>query len=167
MKIIVYRNAKDIDIEFENGWVAKKISVIMYSKMEQLKILIYLQYEINGETMYLDKDILVKENKIYSPETCVFVPQNINKLFTKRQNDRGKYPIGVSFDKKLNEFRSYCSYGNGNIEYLNLFNTPEEAFQVYKEFKENYIKQIADEYKDKIPKKLYEAMYAWKVDIDD
>lgn len=52
-------------------------------------------YEIEGETMCLDKDILVKHNKIYSPETCIYAPQTINKLFTKRQNDRGESIIGT------------------------------------------------------------------------
>ena len=53
-------------------------------------------YEIDGEKMNLDKDILVKHNKIYSPETCIFVPQRINELFTKSNKSRGEYPIGVS-----------------------------------------------------------------------
>ena len=44
---------------------------------------------------------------------------------------------------------------------------PEEAFRAYKQFKEDYIKQVADEYKDKIPQKLYDAMYNYKVDITD
>ena len=41
---------------------------------------------VNGykEGYSLDKDILVKGNKIYSPETCCFVPQDVNILFTKR-----------------------------------------------------------------------------------
>ena len=47
-------------------------------------------YEIEGETMCLDKDILVKHNKIYSPETCIFVPQSINLLFIKNDKSRGK-----------------------------------------------------------------------------
>ena len=47
---------------------------------------------------HLDKDIIVKGNKVYSPQTCCFVPRELNALFTKRQNLRGKYPIGVTFD---------------------------------------------------------------------
>ena len=43
----------------------------------------------------------------------------------------------------------------------------EEAFKSYKTFKEKYIKQVADEYKDKIPKKLYDAMYRYEVEITD
>lgn len=124
-------------------------------------------YEIDGERMCLDKDILVKGNKIYSPETCVFAPNRINVLFTKRKSKRGENPIGVSYSKTNKKFVSYCNIGMGSIEHLGYFNTPEEAFECYKKFKESYIKQVADEYKDKIPKKLYEAMYNYNVEITD
>ena len=53
-------------------------------------------YEIEGERMCLDKDILVKHNKIYSPETCMFVPITINSLFVKRDSKRGYNPIGTT-----------------------------------------------------------------------
>lgn len=124
-------------------------------------------YEADDEIMCLDKDILVKGNKIYSPETCIFVPIKINSLFTKRQNYRGKNPIGVHYHIKNKKFLSYCNIGIGSIKHLGTFDTELEAFEVYKNFKENYIRQVADEYKEKIPKKLYKAMYDWKVEIDD
>ena len=123
-------------------------------------------YEIEGERTELDKDILVKGNKIYSPETCVFVSHKINKLFVKRDKTRGEYPIGVCYDKQNNNYVAHCGYKNKS-KHLGLYNTPEEAFKVYKQFKENYIKQIADEYKDKIPSKLYNALYEYKVNIND
>ena len=127
-------------------------------------------YEIDGKRMDLDKDILIKGNKIYSPNTCVFVPQNINKLFIKHNKARGKYPIGVSFNKNLNKYEAHCSIfynGKKQYKYLGLYNTPEEAFNSYKQFKEAYIKQVADYYKEKIPNKLYEAMYNYQVEITD
>ena len=127
-------------------------------------------YEIPNEQMALDKDILVKGNKIYSPDTCVFVPQNINNLFIKSNKIRGKYPIGVYFNKDANKFTAQCNiFYNGKKQYKNLgfYNTIEEAFNSYKQFKENYIKQVAEEYKDKIPNNLYEAMYNYKVEITD
>lgn len=116
-------------------------------------------YEIEGEMMELDKDILVKGNKIYSPNTCIFVPHRINSLFIKRNSKRGEYPIGVTPHR--NKFSAECEIK------LGVYNTPEEAFKVYKKFKENYIKEIADEYKNKIPLKLYKAMYNWEVEIND
>lgn len=126
-------------------------------------------YEIDNETMHLDKDILVKGNKIYSPETCVFVPHTINTLFVKSDVARGKYPIGVCFVKgnKTKKFKAQCSAGKREIKFLGRFSTPEEAFYAYKTFKENVIKQIADEYIDKIPNKLYNAMINYKVEITD
>ena len=116
--------------------------------------------------MNLDKDILIKGNKVYGPDTCIFVPQDINKLFTKRNNNRGNYPIGVSYNKQQKKYKSYCNT-NSKQNFLGYYDTPEEAFTIYKQFKENYIKQVADEYKNHIPEKLYNAMYEYEVEIDD
>ena len=125
-------------------------------------------YEIDGERMCLDKDILVKGNKTYSPETCVFVPNEINCLFTKSNRARGEYPVGVYYKKKNKKFCSQCKIGGGKPQkYLGLFLTVEEAFQAYKEFKEQYIKEVANKYKNKIPSRLYEAMMNYEVNIND
>lgn len=123
-------------------------------------------YEIPGEKMNLDKDILIKNNKIYSPDTCVFVPQSINKLFIKSNISRGNYPIGVFYNKKRKKYHSQCNV-KGKHKHLEYYDTPEEAFQVYKQFKENHIKQIADQYMDLIPQSLYNAMINYEVEEDD
>lgn len=129
-------------------------------------------YEIEGERMHLDKDILFKSNKIYSPDTCIYVPETINKLFTKSDKKRGGNPIGVCYHKRNNNYVAGCSvYDFENKKkkriHLGSYNTPEEAFEVYKQFKEQYIKQVADYYKDKIPQKLYDTMYNYEVEITD
>ena len=128
-------------------------------------------YECDNERMALDKDIFIKGNKVYSPKTCCFVPQTINNLFLKRQNDRGKYPIGVCFHKASGKYCSKCSIANKERKnkrvHLGLYDTVDEAFYCYKQFKESYIKQVADEYKDLIPKELYDAMYNYEVEIND
>ena len=129
-------------------------------------------YNCNNERMCLDKDILYKGNKIYSPETCVLVSERINILFTKRDATRGEYPIGVYYHKTSGKLMVYCNVlenGKSKLKYLGLFplNRPFQAFTCYKQFKENHIKQIADEYKDLVPEKLYEAMYKYEVEIND
>lgn len=123
-------------------------------------------YEVEEEKMHLDKDILIKGNKIYSPNTCIFVPERINKLFIGRDTVRGKYPIGVSWYKIYNKFMASCNANSKRI-HLGYYDTIEEAFLAYKTFKEKYIKEVADEYKDLIPTKLYEAMYSYEIEIND
>lgn len=127
-------------------------------------------YEVPGERMCLDKDILCKGNKIYSRDTCIFVPQRINNLFTKRDNARGDCPIGVHLNSSGN-YVAQCCDGNGKRIYLGIYSTKEEAFQVYKEYKEKLIKEVIDSYKDKITEPYYsrlrEAMYNYKVEIND
>ena len=127
-------------------------------------------YEIPGEIMCLDKDILYKGNKVYSRDTCIFVPKRINNLFVKRDNRRGDNPIGVS-DLPSGNYQVQCNNGYGKYIYLGTYSTKEEAFQVYKEYKENLIKETIDSYKGKIPEPFYsrliEPMYNYKVEIDD
>ena len=113
------------------------------------------------DNWHIDKDILFKGNKIYSPETCCFVPQEINSLLTKTNSKRGNCVIGVF--KKGNKFVASL---NNNI-YLGQFETELEAFQAYKTAKEEYIKEIANKYKDAISKKVYQTMINYQVEITD
>ena len=127
-------------------------------------------YEIPGEQMCLDKDILCKGNKIYSRDTCIFVPKRINNLFTKSDKSRGKDPIGVD-QLPSGNYQVRCRNGYGKQVYLGLYSTEEEAFNVYKQYKEKTIKETIDSYEGKIPEPFYSrlkiAMYNYKVDIDD
>jgi hypothetical protein len=123
-------------------------------------------YTIDGEQIDLEKDVIHKNNKIYSPETCIFAPHSINLLFIKRNAMRGNLPIGV-FLQQSGKYLASCSILHRKIKRIGLFDTSEEAFAAYKEFKEQLIKDVADEYKDKIPKKLYDAMYTYEVEITD
>ena len=97
-------------------------------------------YEIPGEIMCLDKDILCKGNKLYSRETCIFVPERINLLFTKNNKARGKNPIGVD-QLPSGNYRVFCKDGNGKSVYLGTYSTKEEAFRIYKQYKEKVIKK--------------------------
>ncbi|MFP5111845.1 hypothetical protein ACSU64_05635 [Bacillaceae bacterium C204] len=124
-------------------------------------------YKVDNEPMSIDKDILVKGNKIYSPDTCVFVPERINSLVVKCNGSRGKLPVGVTFNKGNNKYQAQCANGKGEVIPLGHFDTSEEAFFIYKECKENVIKEVADEYKGKIPERLHLTLINWKIEIDD
>lgn len=128
-------------------------------------------YEVENQQMQLDKDILSKGNKIYSPTTCVFVPKSINSLIINGKSNRGKYPIGVFYKEKNKQFCAQIALGiedgKRKHKHIGLYSTPEDAFYAYKEYKENHIKEVADHYKSQIPQKLYDALYAWEVEITD
>ena len=123
-------------------------------------------YEVPGEVMCLDKDILCKGNKVYSKDKCIFVPERINLLFVKSNNSRGKDPIGV-YQVPSGNYRVDCNNKNGKKIYLGTYLTEEEAFRVYKQCKEKVIKDVIDSYEGKIPEPFYsrlrEAMYNYKV----
>lgn len=121
-------------------------------------------YEVDDETMHVDKDILVKGNRVYGPDTCIFVPQRINALFrSKRRDKKSSYPIGVSYDHGY----FVATARKDGVKTVTYHKTVDDAFYSYKTMKEDIIKQVADEYKDKIPQKLYNAMYAYEVEITD
>ena len=123
-------------------------------------------YEVDGEKIHLDKDILIKGNKIYSPKTCLLVPQRINDLFVKRDNDRGNSPIGVCNPNKDNKYLVQCLQGDKS-RFIGYYDNELEAFYAYKIAKESYIKEVADEYKDIIPPVVYDALYNYEIEITD
>lgn len=113
----------------------------------------------------LDKDILVKGNKVYSPNTCCIVPNKINSLLTNRKQHRGAYPIGVT--KRKNG--TYQARIGENRKNIGIFASPEEAFNVYKIAKEQHIKELAEKYlqEGKITRKVYNALMKYEVEITD
>ena len=114
----------------------------------------------------LDKDILSKGCKHYSIETCCFVPSEINGCLTVRTLHRGELPLGVSLDIKTGLFKARL-WANNKPKFLGRYETPEEAFKVYKLNKEKHIKKIAEEWKGMIDYKAYEALINYEVDIND
>ena len=118
--------------------------------------------------MVIDKDILIKNNKVYSPNNCLVVPENINTMFIKGASRRGQYPIGVSMtNNRLRARVKKLIDGKCKEIHIGYFDTEVQAFNAYKREKELHIKQIADDYKDKIPLELYNAMYSYIVEITD
>lgn len=111
----------------------------------------------------LDKDLLILANKIYSPDRCVFVPQQLNSLLNDHGVARGQYPQGVCFIKLRNKFRAQIGI-NGKPEFLGYFDCPQEAHQAYKKAKEAYVKEKALEWQDRIGSDVFDALMQWTLD---
>lgn len=123
-------------------------------------------YLIEDETMDLDKDILFKVNKEYSPATCCIVPHCINTLFLTNKKSRGDCPLGIRYDKDKRKYRAAMSFQGIDIK-IGTFDTVEAAFARYKVYKEDFIKDIAEQYRGQLPDKVYWAMMNWKIEITD
>ena len=124
------------------------------------------QVGFGREGFALDKDILIKGNKIYSEDVCVFVPQQINNCCIRSTNRRGEYPVGVSWNKQAQKFETYITRF-GKRKNLGLFHTVQEAFLVRKEAKEKYMKELAEFWKDEVDTRVYKALTNWVVSEDD
>ena len=124
------------------------------------------QIGFDQDGWHLDKDILVKDSKIYSPETCCFVPPEINCALAGNKEVRGAFPQGVIYNCTKKRYRARIQRGN-KWESLGTYNTPEEAFYAYKPVKEAHIKSLAEKWKDKIDPRVYEALMNWEINIDD
>lgn len=116
--------------------------------------------ESYGKGYEIDKDLLVQGNKHYSPETCVMLPQEINKALKtvqinsvvagvrKRKNTKG-------YQVRVTEF--------GKRRHVGEFYTVEEASAAYVEAKERYIKNLALAWANRIEWKAFVALMNWRV----
>jgi len=126
----------------------------------------YSQIGCEQEGWHLDKDILIKGNKVYSEDTCCIVPPEINVALANNKSVRGYFPQGVIYNSTKTRYRARIQRGD-KWESLGTYDTPEEAFYAYKPIKEAYIKSLAEKWKDKIDHRVYDALYAWTINIDD
>lgn len=128
----------------------------------------FIQNQPKGCGWQLDKDLLEKGNKIYGPDTCCMLPSRVNKLLETSKAMRGDLPLGVrKFDGvKGVKFRAYC-VDNGKQIHLGSYDSIEEAFSKYKSFKEDLVRKIAQDYKDIISYKAYNALMNYTVTMED
>ena len=121
----------------------------------------------NGNPFQLDKDLLVKGNKVYSENVCVFIPSEINLLLINNTASRGEHLIGVNWCKTKKAFKAQVCKNKGNQEHLGYFKTELEAFKAYKKAKESFVKEQAEKWKDMIGPRTYNALMNYTVDITD
>lgn len=122
----------------------------------------YLNHDFYGLGYELDKDLLVPNNKVYSPDNCTLVPRDLNSLLLDHRNARGVYPQGVYWNKQAKKYRSQINM-SGSRKYLGSFDTINEAYEVYKEAKERYVKNKALEWANRIEWDVFVALMNWEL----
>jgi hypothetical protein len=112
-------------------------------------------YEENYiEDFHIDKDILVKGNKCYGPDTCCFVPQEINNLFYSNNNSHELFGVRQIDEKR---YRPRMRF-NGDEKYLGTYTNLTDAIDVYVNSKIDYVTAIANKWKHKLSEKVYNTL---------
>lgn len=119
----------------------------------------YREHIILNEKLDLDKDLLVPNNNVYSPETCAFMTHYLNTVFEGRGVKR-------TIEKKEDGFKVQMDILSKKMD-VGTFDTKEEAYKGFSRFKEKYIKELAESCKGKVQDCVYNAMLNWKVEIAD
>ena len=119
------------------------------------------------EGFNLDKDLLSNGDGVYSPSTCCFLPQELNKAIMTRNDPSRSLPPGVvkhSWTEGCTRYSAQVG-GGASHRHVGYYATPEEAFVSYKEAKEQYVKELAKEYYSKrmISKRVYDALLNFEV----
>lgn len=117
------------------------------------------------EGYHLDKDIILKNNKVYSPERCCFIPKEINSLFTNRKRLRGAYPVGIQ--PKDGGYEVLVDTNGERPRYIGFYYNIPDAFAAYKDAKEYRIREVATRYyaQKKITQRVYNAMLNYQIQI--
>lgn len=114
--------------------------------------------EFKDEVTELDKDILShKNNKIYSPQTCCFIPQRLNAFMTNHQYNNKNGYIGVNIDNSSGRYRARIQdLKSGKKISLGSYKRAEDATSAYKKARKKQCEIIKNmcEYKWNIKDKL-------------
>jgi hypothetical protein len=109
----------------------------------------------------LDKDLIIRGNKVYQPDRCLFLSRQINSFLVECGAARGDWPVGVNFDKSKNKFLSRCNDVLAKkLKYLGYFDSPDEAHQSWLSFKQKQASILASNQEDPQVAKYLVAYYA-------
>lgn len=106
----------------------------------------------------LDKDLLVANNKVYSPTSCCLLPKKINSTLAYKRE--GSSTTGVWFCEEEGKYR-VTGYFEGKPKILGRYDHLQEAYDVFKNYKENYVRLLADEFKDSLDPDVYLELKKW------
>lgn len=121
----------------------------------------YMNHQNYGLGYNLDKDLLGRDNRVYSPETCTMLPPELNVMISGSTSSKNGMPLGVGkIDKG---YTARLNKGKEGREYLGYYKTAEEAHKVYVEAKERYVKNKALEWANRIEWKAFVALMNWTV----
>lgn len=82
-------------------------------------------WDVNYKPGYaLDKDLKIEGNRIYSPETCLYIPVWMNAYISHKV---GKRPQGVTYDKRLCKYKAQRPKADKRGRYIGYFETQEAA----------------------------------------
>lgn len=96
----------------------------------------YMHKDENGRFWQLDKDLLFTNNKEYTPNNCIFIPQRINLIISKSFSVEGELPVGVSYySSKAIKYEARCRDGMGGKGRLGIFDNIEDAHKEWQKAK--------------------------------
>ena len=113
----------------------------------------------------LDKDIIIKGNKLYSEDTCAFIPHEINSVLNSCKSARGELPVGIQ-KTKSGKYKARVCLSEGRVN-CGLHKTCDDAFEAYKQEKERRIRILAYKYKDVIDCRVYNSLLSYSVEVGD
>lgn len=118
----------------------------------------FMQYDDSGKIFEIDKDILSSgSGKVYSPDTCVFVPRVLNLMVYQKR--RTELPKGVQYFKgRKKPYRAYMT-NNDKLNHYGYYHTVEEAAKVVREARFEYLKSLETQYKDIVDDRVFPAIY--------
>lgn len=101
------------------------------------------------EGKQLDKDILFPGNKVYGPDTCIFVDRKINQFVGEKVFAKGDYPTGVTFYEATGKFRAFCrEVVSGKNKSLGCFDDAQKAHEAWLCYKLSQARILAAQQSD-------------------
>lgn len=121
----------------------------------------YVSHNSYGLRYDLDKDLLLEGNRVYSPETCCMIPEEINIAIAKQGNSANGLPIGIQ-RQGVSTFRADYAGLKGD-RYIGAFSSIGEALAAYKKAKKGYILELAEKWKYLVSLEVYESLLSLEI----